>query len=66
MNAGEKSLLKALDQGGIVALFFQPLLHEDDNKHSCYHKIQTVCIELKQIAHQTADGCSAESVKMVE
>ena len=46
--------------------FVQPLLHEDDNKHSCYHKIQTVCIELKQIAHQTADGCSAEPVKMVE
>ena len=46
MNAGEKSLLKALDQGGIVALFFQPLLQKNNNEYGGHDKIQPLGIQL--------------------
>ena len=49
-----------------MALFLEPLLHEDDNEHGGHDKIQSLGIEADQAAQHAAQGGAARPVELIE
>ena len=47
-------------------LLFHPLLQENHDEHRCHDKIETIRIEMDQIAEQSTEGCTAYPIDLIK